>query len=67
MRPESIYSKNEKNKLYKKFKFLNSTISFPNKSVKRSPVHINDLIQIIIKSISNNLFTNKIYQAEEPQ
>lgn len=64
LRPESIYSKNEKKiKFYKKFKFLNSTISFPNKNVIRSPVHINDLIQIIIKSISNNLFTNKIYQA----
>lgn len=64
LRPESIYSKNEKKiNFYKKFKFLNSTISFPNKNVMRSPVHINDLIQILIKSISNNLFTNKIYQA----
>lgn len=63
LRPETIYSKNEKKiKFYQKFKLFNCTISFPRKNVLRSPTHIKDICEIINKIIFENKFLNKIYE-----
>jgi len=68
IRPESIYSLNEKKiNFYKKFKVFNRTLSFPRKKVFRSPSHINDLSKLIEIIIKKNKFTNKIYEFGGPK
>lgn len=69
IRPSQVYGENEKRNFRELISFIRKSPVIPiiNGPYSLQPVHVNDIVKVIIKSIDDNITNYKIYNLSGPE